>query len=183
MSQMGHDEPSRCELERPLSRPNRAGLPHVAECLLSARNLVVAAPSPVRPYAASRAQSQRRQTASPPAQPRSLLALAALCPRSRLVPRRQKQGLIDLDKPRGRRWQIIKPGQRTRRCSNPSSSSGESANNRYRMGCRSRRGIGAASAGQDKGIASFSRTCTAKVRLAKGPYAEGAPGRVGVRWP
>ena len=41
----------------------------------------------------------------------------------------------------------------------------------------------AASAGQDKGIASFSRTCTVKVRLAKGPYAEGAPSRLGARWP
>jgi hypothetical protein len=38
-------------------------------------------------------------------------------------------------------------------------------------------------AGQDKGIASLSRTCTAKVRLAKGPYAEGAPDPLGARWP
>ena len=37
--------------------------------------------------------------------------------------------------------------------------------------------------GGDKGVASFSRTCTAKVRLAKGLYAEGAPGRLGDRWP
>src|SRR5215471_10831443 len=34
-----------------------------------------------------------------------------------------------------------------------------------------------------KGIASLSRACTAKVRLAKDPYAEGAPGRLGARWP
>ena len=34
-----------------------------------------------------------------------------------------------------------------------------------------------------KGIASLSRACSAKVRLAKDPYAEGAPGRLGVRWP
>src|SRR5215813_10270460 len=27
-----------------------------------------------------------------------------------------------------------------------------------------------------------SRTCTAKVRMARGPYAEGAPGRLGARW-
>jgi len=34
-----------------------------------------------------------------------------------------------------------------------------------------------------KGIASLSRGCTAKVRLAKGLYGEGAPGRLGARWP
>ena len=34
-----------------------------------------------------------------------------------------------------------------------------------------------------RGIASLSRTCTAKVRLAKGPYAEDASGRLGGRWP
>jgi hypothetical protein len=33
-----------------------------------------------------------------------------------------------------------------------------------------------------KGIASLSRACTAKVRLAKHPYAEGAPGRLGACW-
>ena len=33
-----------------------------------------------------------------------------------------------------------------------------------------------------KGIASLSRACTAKVRLAKDPYAEGAPGRLGACW-
>jgi hypothetical protein len=30
---------------------------------------------------------------------------------------------------------------------------------------------------------SLSRACTAKVKLAKDPYAEGAPGRLGARWP
>jgi len=34
-----------------------------------------------------------------------------------------------------------------------------------------------------EGIASLSRACSAKVRLAKDPYAEGAPGRLGARWP
>jgi hypothetical protein len=32
------------------------------------------------------------------------------------------------------------------------------------------------------GASHLSRTCTAKVRLAKGPYAEDAPGCLGTRW-
>jgi Uncharacterised protein family (UPF0014) len=33
-----------------------------------------------------------------------------------------------------------------------------------------------------RAIASLSRTCAAKVRVARGAYGEGAPGRLGARW-
>ena len=96
---------------------------------------------------------------------RRLLQTAALLASGLAMPQLQRAGAAEPVAPQGRmvlgwhtniapRWLLVQKG-----------------------------GIGAASAGQDNCIASLSRTCTAKVRLAKGPYAEGAPGRLGARWP